>query len=69
MYSHGPHIDVTDLELSPIAGMWSDIYQILNRFRTHLGESMKSQKLPDNFLSSSFGIGDPHGHANQAHQS
>jgi hypothetical protein len=34
-----------------------------------LGESMKSQKLPDNFLPSSFGIGDPHGHANQAHQS
>ena len=34
-----------------------------------LGESMNSQKLPDNFLLSSFGIGDPHGHANQAHQS
>jgi hypothetical protein len=26
MYSHGPHIDVTDLELSPIVGMWSDIW-------------------------------------------
>jgi len=26
MYSHGPHIDVTDLELSPILEMWSDIY-------------------------------------------
>ena len=32
MYSHGPHIDVTDLELSPIVGMWSDIFQILNSF-------------------------------------
>jgi len=32
MYSHGPHIDVTDLELSPIVGMWSDIFQILNLF-------------------------------------
>ena len=30
---------------------------------------MKSQKLPDNFLPSSLGIGDPHGHANEAHQS
>jgi hypothetical protein len=30
MYSHGPHIDVTDLELSPIVEMWSDIYRILN---------------------------------------
>jgi hypothetical protein len=26
MYSHGPHMDVTDLELSPIVEMWSDIY-------------------------------------------
>jgi len=26
MYSHGPHVDVTDLELSPIVEMWSDIY-------------------------------------------
>jgi len=26
MYSHGPHMDVTDLELSPIIEMWSDIY-------------------------------------------
>ena len=26
-----PHIDVTDLELSPIVGMWSDIFYILNR--------------------------------------
>jgi hypothetical protein len=25
MYSHGPHMDVTDLELSPIVEMWSDI--------------------------------------------
>ena len=25
MYSHGPHVDVTDLELSPIVEMWSDI--------------------------------------------
>ena len=29
-----------------------------------LGESMKSQKLPDNFLPSPLGSGDPHGHAN-----
>jgi hypothetical protein len=34
-----------------------------------LGESMKSRKLPDNFFPSPLGIGDPHGHANQAHQS
>jgi len=27
MYSHGPHIDVTDLELSPILGNWSDILE------------------------------------------
>jgi len=26
MYSHGPHIDVTDLELSPIVEMRSDIW-------------------------------------------
>ena len=30
---------------------------------------MNSQKLPDNFLLSPLGIGDPHGYANQAHQS
>ena len=30
---------------------------------------MKSQKLPDNFLPSPLGSGDPHGHANEAHQS
>jgi len=30
MYSHGPHIDVTDLELSPIVEMWSEIYWKLN---------------------------------------
>ncbi len=33
MYAHGPQIDVTDLELSPIVGMWSDIFYISNRFR------------------------------------
>jgi hypothetical protein len=38
-------------------------------FRIDMGESMKSQKLPDNFLPSPLGIGDPHGNANQAHQS
>jgi hypothetical protein len=26
MYSHGPYMDITDLELSPIVEMWSDIY-------------------------------------------
>ena len=36
MYSHGPHMDVTDLELSPIAGMWSDTYYILKRGREKL---------------------------------
>jgi hypothetical protein len=25
MYSHGPHMDVTDLELSPIVGIGPDI--------------------------------------------
>jgi len=38
-------------------------------FRIDMGESRKSQKLPDNFLPSPLGIGDPHGNANQAHQS
>jgi hypothetical protein len=34
-----------------------------------LGESMNSQKLPDNFLPSPLGIGESHGQAVQAHQS
>jgi hypothetical protein len=62
-------MDSIDLDPEPILGIGSDIYRILNRFRMHLGESMKSQKLPDNFLPSPLGIGEPHGHANQAHQS
>ena len=34
MYSHGPHVDVTDLDPQPILGMGSDNYYILNRFRS-----------------------------------
>jgi hypothetical protein len=36
MYSHGPHMDVTDLELSPILEIWSghlrDLEQNLDGF-------------------------------------
>ena len=39
MYSHGPHMDVTDLELSPIVGMWSDIFYISNRIVGDFGLS------------------------------
>jgi len=62
-------MDSIDPDPQPIFGMGSDIYKIPNRFRMGLGESMKSQKLPDNFLPSPLGIGDQHGHANEAHQS
>jgi hypothetical protein len=31
MYSQGPHIDVPDLELSPMLVFWSDIWEVLNR--------------------------------------
>jgi hypothetical protein len=33
-----------------------------------LGESVKSQKLPDNFLPSPLGSGESHGQAVQAHK-
>ena len=67
MYSHGPHMDVTDLELSPILEMWSDIYKILNRFRMDLGESVYFLRLSVIFLRSRVGSGDQHVQANQAH--
>jgi hypothetical protein len=62
-------VDAFDLDAQPVLEMGAENYEILNRFSTHLGESMKSQKLPDNFLPSPVRSGDPHGHANQAHQS
>ena len=61
MYSHGPHIDVTDLELSPILGMWSDIYKILNRLRMDLGESLEFTRFSVIFLLKLSRSGEPRG--------
>ena len=61
MYSHGPHIDVTDLELSPILGMWSDIYKILNRLRMDLGESLEFTRFSVIFLLKLIRSGEPRG--------
>ena len=32
MIFHGPHINVTDLELSPIVEIWSHIFWVVPRF-------------------------------------
>jgi hypothetical protein len=42
-FLHWAHLDVTDLELSPIVGMWSDIFYISNRF---VGDFGLSPSLP-----------------------
>ena len=63
-----PHMDVTDLELSPILGMGSDKYKILNRFRMDLGESEYFQMLSVIFLLISIGTGAPNVKANQAYK-
>ena len=38
MYSHGPHMDVTDLELSPIVGIASDKSRGLKDMLANLGD-------------------------------
>ena len=63
-----PHMDVTDLELSPISEMWSDKYKILKRFRLDLGESEYFQMLSVIFLLISIGTGAPNVKANQAYK-
>jgi hypothetical protein len=36
MYSHGPHMDVTDLELSPIVEMWLKILRLANSSKNNI---------------------------------
>jgi hypothetical protein len=76
--AHQPRVQITSVERLNLIKVLpkgcktetgSDYYEVLNRFRMALGESMNSQKLPDNFLPSPLGIGESHGQAVQAHQS